>query len=76
MMSLNGPPFDAPRVLLTSVPGWVEIVFLLLVAGVVWFVLAGLRGRRCLYCRKRNRPEAVYCAECGHRLDKPPKTPA
>ena len=56
-----------------GVANWVRIVFLVVVVGVAWFILAGIRGRRCLYCRKRNRPNAVFCAECGHRLDKPPK---
>ncbi len=56
-----------------GVPAWSEIVFFAVLIGVAWFVIVGVRGRRCLYCRKRNRPNAVYCAECGHRLDKPPK---
>jgi hypothetical protein len=55
---------------------WIRIVFLVVVVGVGWFVLAGFRGRRCFFCRKRNRPNATFCAECGHKLDKPPKTPA
>ncbi len=60
--------------LIGGVPVWVEFFFVALVLGVIWFVMAGARGKRCIYCRKRNRPHAVYCAECGHRLDEPPKT--
>ncbi len=59
--------------MIAGVPAWAEIVFLTVVVGAAWFVLLGIRPKRCLYCRKRNRPNAVYCAECGHRLDKPPK---
>jgi len=58
---------------IAAVPPWIQVAFIALVVAMIWFVAAGLRGKRCLYCRKRNRPGAVYCAECGHRLDKPPK---
>ncbi len=50
------------------VPVLVDILFFATVVAVALFVAAGLRGKRCRYCRKRNRAEALFCAECGHRL--------
>ena len=52
-----------------------NILFVATVVAVALFVLAGLRGKRCRYCRKRNRAEALFCAECGHRLNEGPAQP-
>ena len=52
-----------------------NILFVLTVAAVALFVFAGMRGKRCRYCRKRNRAEALFCAECGHRLTDRPGQP-
>ncbi len=53
----------------------VNILFVATVVAVGLFIVAGLRGKRCRYCRKRNRAEALFCAECGHRLTEGPARP-
>ena len=57
------------------VPTLAKILFVATVVAVALFVLAGLRGKRCRYCHKRNRAEALFCAECGHRLNEGPARP-
>ncbi len=52
-----------------------NILFVATVVAVALFVFAGLRGKRCRYCRKRNGAEAHFCAECGHRLTEGPAGP-
>ncbi len=53
----------------------VNILCVATVVAAALFILAGLRGKRCRYCRKRNRAEALFCAECGHRLTGGPAQP-
>ena len=65
----------ANMVFFASSYGLVNIAFIFTVVAVILFVLAGLRGKRCRYCRKRNRAEALFCAECGHRLSGGPARP-
>ena len=40
------------------------------VAVVMWATSARKPGRRCKRCQELNRDRAVYCAQCGEKLQK------
>ncbi|MBI4716890.1 MAG: hypothetical protein HY763_03730 [Planctomycetes bacterium] len=46
-----------------------QLLFITVVAVIV-FLATSTRGapRRCRRCRELNRPQAVFCAQCGVRL--------
>lgn len=46
-----------------------QVFFICLIAVIAFLATASRRtGRVCTRCREHNRPQAVYCAQCGQRL--------